>query len=124
MSEPSFTMGIEEEYLLIDKDTLALAEAPKELMDDCKSALGDQVSPEFLKCQVEIGTRVCKNISEARDDLKRLRTTVAEIAGRYGLAPLVQAGVSLCYLKELPTQDNLDSSGVSVTGGNLPPAPE
>lgn len=88
MTEPSFTMGIEEEYLLVDQDTLHLAEAPDALMDDCKAALGDQVSPEFLRCQVEVGTKVCKNIGEAREDLSHLRRTVAEVAGKYGLAPL------------------------------------
>jgi len=88
MTEPSFTMGIEEEYLLVHKDTLDLAEAPQALMDDCVAALGSQVSPEFLRCQVEVGTGVCQSISEAREDLKRLRSTVAEVAGRYGLTPL------------------------------------
>ncbi|MEO0916988.1 MAG: carboxylate-amine ligase [Pseudomonadota bacterium] len=88
MTSPSFTMGIEEEYLLVDEKTLALAEAPEALMEDCKSALGDQVSPEFLRCQVEVGTKVCGTIGEARDDLRHLRRTVAEIAAQYGLAPL------------------------------------
>ncbi|AZQ66569.1 carboxylate-amine ligase [Silicimonas algicola] len=88
MTEPTFTMGIEEEYLLVDRDTLDLAEATPELMEDCRAALGDQVSPEFLRCQVEIGTVVCQTIAEAREDLKRLRSTVAETAGRHGLVPL------------------------------------
>jgi len=81
-------MGIEEEYLLVDKETFALAEAPDALMDECVAALGDQVSPEFLRCQVEVGTGVCKTIGEARKDLSHLRKTVAEIAGKHGLAPL------------------------------------
>ncbi|MDJ0826462.1 MAG: carboxylate-amine ligase [Rhodobacter sp.] len=85
---PSFTLGIEEEYLLVDRDSHDLAEAPQEMMDACAEAMGGQVSPEFLRCQVEIGTGVCKDIAEARADLRRLRTSVAEIAGRYGLAPL------------------------------------
>jgi carboxylate-amine ligase len=88
VSEPSFTMGIEEEYLLVHSDTRELAEAPQALMDDCKALLGGQVAPEFLRCQIEIGTGVCRNISEARDDLRRLRSGVAEVAARYGLAPL------------------------------------
>ena len=88
MSDPSFTIGIEEEYLLVDSETLELADAPPELMQDCSDALGDKVSPEFLRCQVEIGTGVCATIAEAREDLRRLRGTVAEVAGRYGLSPL------------------------------------
>ncbi len=58
-TSPDFTIGIEEEYLLVDRDSLALAEAPQELMDACAAELNDQVAPEFLKCQIEIGTKVC-----------------------------------------------------------------
>ncbi|WP_343035346.1 carboxylate-amine ligase [Parasulfitobacter algicola] len=87
-TQPSFTMGIEEEYLLVDRDSLALAEAPDGLMAACQSELQDQVSPEFLQCQIEIGTRVCKNITEAREDLRRLRACVASQAAKYNLAPI------------------------------------
>ncbi|PWE30439.1 carboxylate-amine ligase [Maritimibacter sp. 55A14] len=87
-STPSFTIGIEEEYLLVDLDTMDLAEAPEALMEECAADLEDQVSPEFLKCQVEVGTRVCKTIGDARTDLKRLRAKVAEVAGRHGVAPI------------------------------------
>ncbi|MEP2781030.1 MAG: carboxylate-amine ligase [Pseudoruegeria sp.] len=85
---PSFTIGIEEEYLLVDKESLALAEAPDGLIDACANALDGQVSPEFLQCQIEIGTRVCGDISQAREDLKRLRSKVARISDDYGLAPI------------------------------------
>ena len=88
VASPSLTMGIEEEYLLVHSDTLDLAEAPQALMDDCAAELGKQVSPEFLRCQVEVGTGICADISEAREDLKRLRSTVARISRRYGLTPL------------------------------------
>jgi carboxylate-amine ligase len=85
---PDFTIGVEEEYLLIDKDSLDLAAAPDGLMEACKAELEGQVSPEFLNCQIEIGTTVCHNVAEARDDLKRLRATVARVAGQYNLAPI------------------------------------
>ena len=86
--DPSYTIGIEEEYLLVDPQTGKLAEAPDQLMEECGAALEGQFSPEFLQCQVEIGTRVCQNISEAREDLKHLRSTVASIAKKHGLAPI------------------------------------
>ncbi len=86
--EPAFSIGIEEEYLLVDLETLALAEAPEALMQACTDRLGDQVSPEFLSCQIEIGTKVCANVSEAREDLKRLRRCIAEEAHKHGLAPI------------------------------------
>jgi glutamate---cysteine ligase / carboxylate-amine ligase len=87
-AQPSFTMGIEEEYLLVDRDSLSLAEAPPELMDACKAELQDQVSPEFLQCQIEVGTRVCGTITEARDDLKRLRACVSGQAAKHNLSPI------------------------------------
>ncbi|MCA8868039.1 MAG: carboxylate-amine ligase [Rhodobacteraceae bacterium] len=88
MTEPSFTLGIEEEYLLVDRESLDLAEAPPELMAACTEELEGQVSPEFLQCQIEIGTRVCGNIIEARADLRRLRQTVARVSEQFGLAPI------------------------------------
>ena len=86
--QEEFTLGIEEEYLLVDLDSYELAEAPEALMQACQCDLQDQVSPEFLQCQIEIGTCVCRTIGEARDDLKRLRSTVARHAGVHNLAPI------------------------------------
>lgn len=85
---PEFTIGIEEEYLLVDAETLDLTEAPEALMEACGADLEGQVSPEFLQCQIEIGTRVCKGVTDARDDLCRLRRTVARHAKEHGLAPI------------------------------------
>ncbi len=84
---PSFTLGIEEEYLLVDPQTGDLiSEAPEGLMPRMREKLGDQVSPEFLQCQVEVGTRVCDNIHQAREDLQFLRHSVAEVAEEFGFA--------------------------------------
>ncbi|MDR9394713.1 carboxylate-amine ligase [Roseovarius sp. SYSU LYC5161] len=88
IAEPDFTIGIEEEYLLVDRDSLALAEAPEALMAACQTDLQDQVAPEFLKCQIEIGSRVCRTVAEAREDLRRLRSTVARHAATHNLAPI------------------------------------
>jgi len=88
LSNPSFTIGIEEEYLLVDRDSLALSPAPQALMDACQSELQDQVSPEFLNCQIEIGTKVCATVGEAREDLRHLRACVARHAARHNLAPI------------------------------------
>jgi carboxylate-amine ligase len=89
MREPSFTLGIEEEYLLVSQDTRDLApEPPPALLAKCEEALKGQVSPEFLRSQIEVGTRVCHSMQEARDQLVMLRSTVAGIAGEFGLAPI------------------------------------
>lgn len=86
--QDSFTIGIEEEYLLVDRETLDLAVAPPGLMEACQADLEGQVSPEFLQCQIEIGTRVCQSVTEAREDLRRLRACVGKHAETYGLAPI------------------------------------
>lgn len=88
MKEPEFTIGVEEEYLLVDRDSLELAEAPEALMQECLDDLQDQVSPEFLQCQIEVGTKVCRTVGEARDDLRRLRAGVMKHAANHGLAPI------------------------------------
>ena len=89
MKEPDFTIGIEEEYLLIDRDSRDLVrEAPKGLMAECEKIMHDQVSPEFLQCQIEVGTRVCNTIAEARADLAHLRSCIADISARHNLAPI------------------------------------
>lgn len=91
LAQPNFTFGIEEEYHLVDLETRALAAAPAELMENLKGVLGDQVSPEFFRSQIEIGTRVCHSFTEGREELCRLRKMIAEEAGKLGLAPIASS---------------------------------
>ncbi len=85
---PALSLGIEEEYLLVDLDSLELTQAPEALMRACQNDLQGQVSPEFLQCQIEVGTRVCASITQARDDLRRLRACVSRHAKTQNLAPI------------------------------------
>jgi carboxylate-amine ligase len=88
-AKPEFTIGVEEEYLLVDKETRALViDPPKSLIGECQELCGDQVTTELLRSQIEIGTKVCNNVQEAREDLVRLRKIVIDVAGRHGLAPI------------------------------------
>ena len=88
LSNPSFSLGIEEEYLVVDSETLELSEAPDDLMNKCLDALGTKASPEFLKCQIEVGTGVCKTAREAREDLAHLRRTIKRLCNEHGLEPI------------------------------------
>ncbi len=88
-NKPEFTLGVEEEYLLVDKKTRGLVvDPPNSLLGECEEVLGGQVTTELLRSQIEVGTKVCKNIQEVRTDLSRLRRTVIDVAGRHGLAPI------------------------------------
>jgi carboxylate-amine ligase len=88
VKEPTFTFGIEEEYHLVDRSTRDLAAAPQAMMDACLAKLGGQVSPEFLKSQIEIGTPVCRDFRVARQHLADMRGTIGKVAAGYGLAPI------------------------------------
>jgi len=88
-NEPKFTIGIEEEYLLVDKETRGLiVDPPKSLLKECKELLGDQVTNELLRSQIEIGTKVCSSIQEARQEVARLRKSVIKVTDRYDIAPI------------------------------------
>jgi carboxylate-amine ligase len=87
MKEPSFTIGIEEEYMLVDRQTRNLiGQVPETMLPECESRLKGQVSPEFLQCQIEVGTQVCKTLADARSELAYLRRTVSDVATDHGLA--------------------------------------
>ena len=89
---PQWTLGGEEEYLLVDKDSRALViEPPDDLMQECEERLGDQVSTELPRSQIEIGTTVCHNVQEVRDELVRLRGTIKEVANKHGLEPIASS---------------------------------
>lgn len=86
MQRPAFTVGIEEEYLLVDPETRDLVRDPGDaVMEACHEILGPQVTHEFLKAQIEVGTAVCRTIPEARADLARLRKGLIEIADDHGM---------------------------------------
>jgi carboxylate-amine ligase len=89
---PPFTLGVEEEYLLVDKQTRALIiDPPESLIGEFEEVLGEQVTSELLRSQVEIATKVCLNVQEVREELVRLRGAIIEVAGRHGLAPIASS---------------------------------
>lgn len=90
-AEPAaaFSFGIEEEYFLIDRETMAVArKMPEGFFAAAKAALGERVTGEFLQSQIEIVTAPQTDMVAAREDLRRLRRTLGEIAGAHGLAIL------------------------------------
>ena len=87
--EPSWTMGIEEEYLLVDKETGALVEKqPHGLLEKVSNLKHGLVAKELFSSQIEIGTSVCTDMKYLRADLGLLRLAVAEAADEHGLAPI------------------------------------
>jgi carboxylate-amine ligase len=89
VAEPSFTLGVEEEYLLVDLETRDLVnDPPQSVIQQCTDLCEGLVGPELMRSQLEVGTRVCPNIKETKKNLKSLRRVVKEVANAHGLAPI------------------------------------
>lgn len=86
---PSLTIGIEEEYLLVDLATREVAsDPPPDMLKICEERIPGLVQPEFLTSQIEVATGVCTSAAQAKQELADLRRTVADVARGYGLAPI------------------------------------
>jgi len=81
-----FTVGIEEEFQLVDKDTFALRSHLSAMLKAGRHTLGDQIKPEILQSVIEVGTKVCTSMDEAAAQVRLLRTALAQIAAREGFA--------------------------------------
>lgn len=117
VKEPSFSLGIEEEYMLVDRKSGDLIQqAPPTILSECEEILEGQVTTEFLQSQIEIGTRVCKTIDEARVELARLRKAVSSVAERHGLAIIAASTHPNARFR---TQQHTDNDRYVVLANNM-----
>ena len=87
----NLTIGIEEEYQLIDPKTRELTSYISEILEQGSLVFKDEVKPELLQSQIEIGSQVCNNIDELKTDLVRLRKLVSGYAAKQDLS-IIAAG--------------------------------
>jgi len=85
MGLPELTIGIEEEYQLVDPESRQLTSYVQEFLEEGRLVLEDQIKPELMQSQIEVGSRICHSVAEARDEVVRLRRAVAEVAAGHGL---------------------------------------
>lgn len=85
MDLSKFTIGIEEEYQIIDPVSREMTSYIQEFLERGRLILHDHIKAEFLQSQVEIGTSICHSIGEARDEITRLRRHIVEIAEQGGV---------------------------------------
>lgn len=84
---PPLTIGIEEEYQLIDPVTRDLTGRAADLIAQSKSCAEPfELKPEFMRSQIEIGSEVCENVTQLREDLCRLRRATCQVAAEQGVA--------------------------------------
>lgn len=84
IARPPLTLGIEEEYMIVDATTRALSPSIRDLLDRARELVGDQVKVEFVQSQIEVGTRICNTVQEARAELVRLRAALNQVASEQG----------------------------------------
>src|ERR1700683_4452439 len=83
---PSFTLGIEEEYQTVDPISRDLrSHIATEMLSQGKMRLEERVKAEMHTSVVEVGTRICKNIDDAREDIYELRREMIKLASDHGL---------------------------------------
>jgi glutamate---cysteine ligase / carboxylate-amine ligase len=80
-----FTLGIEEEFQIVDPHSRELRSHVSEFLEEGKMILGEQIKPEMIQSMVEVGTGICKNIQEARADITRLRGIISGLAKKTDL---------------------------------------
>lgn len=80
-----YTLGIEEEFQIVDPQTRELRSHVTEFLDEGKMILGEKIKPEMIQSQIEVGTGICHNIQEAREDISKLRAIISSLARNKGL---------------------------------------
>src|SRR5438270_11936774 len=85
MQAPSLTIGIEEEYQIIDPATGELKSYITQMLEAGKLILREQIKAELHQSMVEVGTEVCQTPADARKELVKLRRAITELAANHGL---------------------------------------
>src|SRR5664279_6146092 len=80
-----YTLGIEEEFAIVDPETRELRSHIQEILEGGKVTLKEQIKPEMHQSVVELGTEICQSIVDAREHVTELRSKLATLAGNGGL---------------------------------------
>ncbi len=79
-----FTLGVEEEYQVIDPKSRELTSHDQQIVTEASKIIEDQVKAEMHQAVVEVGTNICKDIDDAREQVTHLRKTISEVAESLG----------------------------------------
>src|SRR5207253_6246683 len=121
---PSFTLGIEEEFQVIDPNTRELRSHIAELFAEGEKRLKDEIKREMHDAVIEVGTPICRNVTEARTEVVRLRGEIIRLAREGGLR-IAAAGThpishwSTVAITLAPRYDQIVSDLQTVAPANL-----
>jgi carboxylate-amine ligase len=82
--QTKFTVGIEEEFQIVDPESRDLRSSVSEILASGSPILKEQIKKEMFQAMVEVGTEICHDVEEARREVVRLRSTVAKLARDVG----------------------------------------
>ncbi|HEY6146303.1 MAG TPA: YbdK family carboxylate-amine ligase, partial [Thermoanaerobaculia bacterium] len=82
---PAFTIGVEEEFQIIDPETRELRSHVQEMLEEGRLLLKERVKPEMHQSVIEVGTGICANVAEVRKDVTDLRREIIGLARRNGM---------------------------------------
>lgn len=85
LSYRHFTLGVEEEYMVMDPQTRELKSHEQKIVHEGQKLIKDKVKAEMHQAVVEVGTDICADVDEAFKDVATLRGTISQIAGDLGL---------------------------------------
>src|SRR5207253_8118356 len=91
MADPTFTLGIEEEFQVVDPATRELKSHIQEMFAEGEKRLKDEIKREMHDPVIEVGTPICKNVAEAQREITRLRSEIISLTKENGLS-IVAAG--------------------------------
>jgi carboxylate-amine ligase len=103
---PDFTLGIEEEFQIIDPESGELRSHVSQLMKQSEVALAEKVSRELHQSVIEIGSKVCANIQEARQEVTAIRAALCRIARENGLRVGAAGTHPFTHWSEVSTTEN------------------
>src|SRR5437867_11766058 len=83
--EHSFTVGVEEEFQIVDPETWELRSHVQQLLASSAPDFGDSIKREMHQSIVEVGTKICANVGELAEEIIRIRRDLSNAAERVGL---------------------------------------
>src|SRR5260370_1031005 len=105
MAQPSFTLGIEEEFQVVDPETRELRSHIQEMFAEGQKRLKDEIKREMHDPVIEVGTPICQNVTEARREIVRLRGEIIRLVRENGLRIAAAGTHPITHWKDVSITD-------------------
>jgi carboxylate-amine ligase len=104
---PSFTLGIEEEFQVVDPETRELKSHIQEMFAEGEKRLKDEIKREMHDAVIEVGTPICRDVTHARREVSRLRSEIIRLTRENGLRIAASGTHPISHWKNVPITDNV-----------------